>query len=411
MPPAPAHGARTRDMAKKKKRKRARSQRHKVRVEFRRNRAQRTRQRALPTHLHADADEDHLATPQVESVAAKGALSRRRTVIDDDARHADALEGTVVAVRGLVADVVTPDGQHVACTVRRVLRTRRIKERHPVVVGDRVLFRPLPVQGESAPEGVIEQVRDRRTRLRRANPKRTQLIAANVDQVIVVASADLPPLKPALVDRYLISAHAGEMAAVVCINKMDLDTDGRAAAILERYRRIGYPTLGTSALTGQGVDALRDHLRGKASVLAGQSGVGKSSLLNAVQPDLALRVDQVSDTTEKGRHTTSTAQLLALAIGGYVVDTPGIRSFELAMVPLPEIETHFVEFQPLLAHCRFSNCTHIHEDGCAVLAAVDRGDVHPDRYASYVRIFKERSGLVPVEIFQDDTGTRRPSGE
>jgi ribosome biogenesis GTPase len=384
----------------------------KVRVDFRRNRQDRRRQKSIPPHLAEQIDDlDKLATPAWETVAPKGDLSRKRTVIEQEGGAgpllAGALDGLVTAVRGLIADVEGPDGVSYACTVRRVLRTRCIDQRHPVTVGDRVRFVLGRVRGDAPPEGVISEVLPRRSELCRANEKRTHLIAANVDQLIVVASVDCPPLKPSLIDRYLISASAGRMAGVVCLNKIDLDVDGAALDVLDRYRRIGYPTIATSTTDGRGIDELRAVLKDKSSVLAGQSGVGKSSLLNAVQPGLRLRTGDVSIETGKGRHTTTTAQLLKLDAGGYVVDTPGIRAFELAMVPLNELETHFAEFVPLIPRCRFGDCTHIHEDGCAVLAALAAGEIHPDRHATYVRVFKERCGLMPLEFYEDEDYTRR----
>jgi ribosome biogenesis GTPase len=182
------------------------------------------------------------------------------------------------------------------------------------------------------------------------------------------------------------------MQPVICMNKLDLETNDQAASILALYESLGYPTLHTCAITGQGVDQLREMLRGKSSVVAGQSGVGKSSLLNMVQPGLKLRVGDIIEQTTKGRHTTSTAELLRLEVGGYVVDTPGIKSFDIAAVPLAEIEMHFVEFTDRLADCKFSDCTHVHEPNCAIRAAVEAGEIDAGRYDSYVRMFEERAG-------------------
>lgn len=396
-------------MAKSNQSGRGGSRGRKVRVDFRRNRQEPRRQKNIPAHLAKQADDnDDYASPSWETVAAKGSLSRKRTVMEGkDSTAVGTLEGVVVAVRGLIADVEGPDGTTCPCTVRRILRTLRIGERHPVVVGDRVRFRPAPARGDSAPEAVIESVMPRRTWLCRANEREAHLIAANVDQVIVVASADEPPLKTSLVDRYLVSASAGMMAAVVCINKIDLDATGYAAEVLERYRRIGYPVVVTSTVTGRGIDEIRRILGGKSSVLAGQSGVGKSSLLNAIQPGLKLRVGVVCKETTKGRHTTTTALLLKLEGGGYVVDTPGVRAFELAMIPVSELEAHFIEFEKHLAGCKFADCTHIHETGCGVLAAVERGAIHPARHASYVRMFAERCGRVPPEEDEGSEHERR----
>jgi ribosome biogenesis GTPase len=159
--------------------------------------------------------------------------------------------------------------------------------------------------------------------------------------------------------------------------------------VLERYRDLEYPTLLTSAVTGEGIDSLREVLKDKASVIAGQSGVGKSSLLNVVQPGLKLRIGDIIEQIGKGRHTTSTASLIRLEVGGYVVDTPGIRSFDLSIIPRNEFEAYFVEFVYRLADCKFPDCTHRHESDCAIKAAVERGEIRPERYESYVQMFEE----------------------
>lgn len=344
-------------------------------------------------------------------MTAKGELSRRRTVVvpDGDEVPRDALQrGTVIAMRGLYAEV--DDGKKIwRCTVRRVLRTRLIEERHPVTVGDHVQFL-IESEGEGvAEEGVIEAVDPRSGELRRRAGRRVHTIVANVDQAIIVSSAGQPPPKPHLIDRYIVAALAGEITPVICMNKADLDrapgqaADGDVAEsaqvegsglplareVLERYTRLGYRTLHTSALTGEGIDDLRDVLKGKASVIAGQSGVGKSSLLNSVQPGLQLKIGDIIEQIAKGRHTTSTASLLRLDVGGYVVDTPGVRSFDVSTVGRHELEALFEEFIDHVPNCKFPDCTHTHEDDCAVRQAVERGDIHPERYESYVRIFEE----------------------
>ncbi|MBU0718469.1 MAG: ribosome small subunit-dependent GTPase A, partial [Planctomycetes bacterium] len=176
---------------------------------------------------------------------------------------------------------------------------------------------------------------------------------------------------------------------VICMNKIDLDKESQAEAVLPRYAQLGYITLLTSVVTGQGVAALRDVLKDKASVIVGQSGVGKSSLLNVVQPGLELKVGDIMEHIGKGRHTTSTASLIRLKVGGYVVDTPGIRTLDLSTVPRNEFEMFFTEFIRHVEGCKFSDCTHTHEDACTVKRAVDTGQIHPDRYESYVRLFEE----------------------
>ncbi len=363
----------------------------KIRVGFRRNRAKPPRVKDWKRQLAGQGDD--LDTARGESVVAKGDLSRQRTVIERDGESGPpaTTKGTVLAVRGLVADV--DDGQRIwPCTLRRVLRTRTITTHHPIAVGDHVRFTVESDRQGVMSEGVIEWVAPRRGELKRRVGRADRTVVANVDQVVIVSSADMPAPKPHLIDRYIVATLAGGMRPVVCMNKSDLDTDGRGSQIACLYESLGYTTLTSSATGGQGIDRLREVLSGKASVVAGQSGVGKSSLLNAVQPGLKLRVGDVIEQTSKGRHTTTTARLLRLDFGGYVVDTPGVKSFDVASVPLAEIEMHFVEFTDRVADCRFPDCTHTHEPGCAIRQAVEASQIDRRRYESYVRMFEERAG-------------------
>ena len=363
----------------------------KVRVPFRRNRSPRSRDNTW-TQRSRDSGGQDIDDASREQIAPKGDLSRQRTIIDRAGlpEDADLRSGVVIAARGLYADV--DDGQRVwPCTIRRILRTRLIAARGPLAVGDHVRFRAdLPRDG-ATPEGAIESVDPRRGQLRRRVGRRIQTIAANIDQAIVVASAGQPDFKPHLIDRYIVAALFGEITPIICLNKIDLDLDGEARRVLEYYEQLGYATLPTSAQTGTGIDALRERLANKASVIAGQSGVGKSSLLNVVHPGLGLRIGDMIEKYDKGRHTTTTATLIRLDFGGYVVDTPGIRGLDLSIVPRGEIEAYFVELLPHIPHCKYPDCTHTHEGNCAVKEAVERGEVRPDRYESYVRLFTEPS--------------------
>ena len=363
----------------------------KRRVDFRPNRQRPGRRKQWHPPAEHDSRHDQVA-PFSESVQARGELSRKRTVIEQDGDVPDdsLREGIAVAVRGQFVDV--DDGASVwPCTVRRILRTMSIRDRHPVVAGDRVSFAVVADSEGQLKEGVIVRVAPRRTSLTRSDGRKTHVIAANVDQALIVSSVREPTLKPHLIDRYLVACHAGNLAGVICLNKCDLDSEGEAEEVADRYRRLGYAVVATSATTGQGIDDLRSLLAGKATLVAGQSGVGKSSLLNSMQPGLNLATAAVSATTEKGRHTTTTAVWLKLDVGGAVIDTPGIRALDVAMVPLNELETHFVEFVDRLQHCRFPNCVHIHEEGCAIQEALDEGEIDPSRYDSYVELFYELS--------------------
>ena len=223
----------------------------------------------------------------------------------------------------------------------------------------------------------------------RTSRGRQHVLVANVDQLVIVTSAAEPRLKPNLIDRLLVTAEKGGIRPIICINKIDLVEPADLMPLVGVYAQLGYDVLLVSATTGIGIERLRERLAGAESVVTGQSGVGKSSLLNAVEPGLDLRVQTVSEETQKGRHTTTTAELIPLSFGGYVVDTPGIRQFQLWDVIPEEVAGFFRELRPYVSRCRFPDCTHTHEDNCAVKDAVADGWIDARRYESYVQI---RSG-------------------
>jgi ribosome biogenesis GTPase / thiamine phosphate phosphatase len=371
------------------------SKKKKIRVDFRKNRSKPPRQqgwtRGFQEHGYAED-----ATLNQERVRAKGELSRKRTIIQGDSSDSqesvempavgdsDCLPGRVLRVHGLHSHVQTEDGRQCRCAVRRLLKTLATEERSIVATGDRVWIR-LP-QGKDD-EGFIERVEPRHGVLTRSSRKREHVIVANVDQVVIVVSLVEPELKPHLIDRYLASAEQGGIAPIVCLNKADLVEAAIYQPLVGLYAQLGVPVLLTSAVTGIGISRLRRLLKGRQTVFAGQSGVGKSSLLNALQPDLGLRVREVSDVNQKGKHTTTTAELIELDFGGWVVDTPGIRQFELWDILPEEVEGFFLEFRPLVSLCGYADCTHTHEDRCAVKDAVLRRLVSTSRYASYLGMF------------------------
>jgi len=253
-----------------------------------------------------------------------------------------------------------------------------------VIAGDRVLFRP--VKNSDNKEGFIERVEPRQGMLCREVRGRQQILVSNVDLVAIVSSAAEPRLKPNLIDRMLVAAEKGDIRPVVCINKIDLVDAADLQPLVGVYSQMGYEVLLLSAKTGFGVDRLKRLLIGRSGVLAGQSGVGKSSLLNCIDPSLHLRVQSVSEETEKGKHTTSNARLLPLKDGGYVVDTPGIRQFQLWDVVPEEIDSFFRDLRPYISLCRFPNCTHTHEADCAVKNAVADDRLDERRYESYCHL-------------------------
>ena len=250
--------------------------------------------------------------------------------------------------------------------------------------------------------GTVEAVAPRKSVLSRSRPAaanrklaadQEQVLVANLDQVIFVFSVKNPTSNLRKLDRFLVVAEMNQLPAIICLNKVDLDKGGKVQAQFQMYADIGYPVLHTSTKTGEGVDALRELLHDKISVLSGSSGVGKSSLLNAVQPGLGLKVSAVSGATGKGMHTTRYAELFPLDGGGYVADTPGIRGLALFDLEPTEMDAYFREIAPLVEQCQFSDCSHRHEPGCAVKKAMQDGRLHPARYESYLRLREEHEAL------------------
>jgi ribosome biogenesis GTPase len=234
---------------------------------------------------------------------------------------------------------------------------------------------------------MIERVEPRHGVLTRASRRREHVLVANVDQLVIVMSLVQPDLKPHLIDRYLAAAQQGGLKPVLCLNKSDLTDATDLQSLIGLHSQLGVQVLLCSAHTGFGIDRLREQLRGRSTVFSGQSGVGKSSLLNAVQPGLGLAVKTVSEVNQKGRHTTTFAQLIKLNFGGWVVDTPGVRTLSLWDTLPEEMEGYFPEFRPFVPLCGFPDCTHTHEKGCAVKDAVARRFITLRRYHSYLGLF------------------------
>lgn len=269
---------------------------------------------------------------------------------------------------------------------RRVEKVKKLRETDPVAVGDRVEI----LVGESGVEGVIEAVLPRlKSLIRRSGSERErQTLVANLELAVIVFAAAEPRLDSFKLDRFLVIAEDVELDALIVVNKADLVAPGELEEQLDPYRAIGYETVIASRETGQGIDVLRERLRGRISAFCGPSGVGKSSLLNAVQPGLRLKTGAVGELTHAGRHTTVRAELLPLPFGGWVADTPGLRQVEFWDLPQEDVAFCFREFAPLMGQCRFPNCRHRTEPGCAVRAALEAGEIHPRRYQSYLQLTK-----------------------
>jgi ribosome biogenesis GTPase len=363
----------------------------KTRVQFRKNRGHAPAAPDLTHQVHTQGV-DSSELPTSERVSGKGELSRYRTIVGVEAdasgnlvRAVDdstTLVGRVVANRGTSFIVQVEDRRRFDCGVRRVVRTLAREERNVVVAGDHVVITPGQDQ-----QGVIERVEPRRGTLSRQTRRGEHLLVANIDQVLIVIAAADPQFKPNLIDRYLISAEMGGIRPIICVNKVDLVDPVRLQPYVGLYSQIGYEMVLVSVARQQGIIRLRRLLRDRETVVAGQSGVGKSSVLNAIQPGLKLATGEVTEETRKGRHTTTNATLLELDFGGWVVDTPGVRQFELCDVNRDDVAGYFREFRPYLSSCKYPGCTHTHETGCRVKQAVDNDLIAITRYESYLKLY------------------------
>lgn len=265
------------------------------------------------------------------------------------------------------------DGALTACRGRGKFRHQKLTP----LVGDRVRFTSL---GEGA--GILDEILPRKNQFQRP-------AVANIDQLVVIASGAVPVTDPFLIDRVVSIAEGRDCEPVICINKCDLDA---AEELYQTYRKAGFLTLRVSAETGEGIPELAAAIAGKVSAFTGNSGVGKSSILNALEPEFRLQVGEVSDKLGRGRHTTRHVELFRLSSGAIVADTPGFSSFDTEGMELrrpEELQYTFREFAPYLDQCRFTGCAHVKEKGCAVLAAVKAGEIAPSRHASYVRLYEQ----------------------
>lgn len=296
------------------------------------------------------------------------------------------VEGVVVRMDSHFP-LIESGGRRFRGTLRKKLKRGPRDATHMICVGDRVLF--LPQQGEHDVVP-IEQVLPRKTELTRRAARHegmSQAVVANVDRLVVVVSTHTPELHPRLIDRMIIAGENGKLDCAICINKMDLAKRDDIEPLVAHYPKIGYEVIFTSAITGEGLDKFRALIKDKSSVIAGPSGVGKSSLLNAIQPGLKLGTLDVSESTGKGKHATTFVQLIPLEIGGYVVDTPGIRELGIWDLARRDLQYLFPEFAPFIGKCKYPDCAHITEPKCAVKAAVEEGKIPRLRHESYSAIY------------------------
>ncbi len=314
------------------------------------------------------------------------------------------LRGRVMAITG-EGTWVESAGIEYLCRLKGTLKREKGLVKNLIAVGDYVRF-----ESTSEKEGSIAHIEERFSTLARTDisGKKEQLIATNIDQVFILVSVAEPPLKPALIDRYLIAAAKGNLHPIIVINKIDLlaenpEEEARYKEFLAAYEPLGFPILSLSSKTGDGIEALRALMKGKTSVISGQSGVGKSSLLNTAF-QLHLKTGELAIKTVKGSHTTTVALLIPLPGGGYCIDTPGIRSFGIWHLLKEEVIAHFTDIATLSANCHFPDCMHVNEPKCAVLKALHDGDLPLLRYESYSTLLEEALGGI-------DNWTKRKIGD
>lgn len=302
-----------------------------------------------------------------------------------------AEQGVVVRSSGSVYGVRAADGSFVDCHVKGNFRLKGIRSTNPVAVGDHVMF-DIRDDGTAYIVDILER---RNYIVRKASnlSKQSHILAANLDLCFLVITISHPATATTFIDRFLAAAEAYSVPVVLVFNKVDLyDSAEREELeyLTALYSVIGYRCLHTSATAGVGIDELREAMRGNVSLLAGNSGVGKSSLVNAVAPEIAAKVGEISKTHDTGMHTTTYTEMFEFMPGSYIVDTPGVKGFGTYDMEVEEISHYFVEFFELSKECRYGNCTHTHEPGCAVLEALERGEIAPSRYQSYLSMLEDK---------------------
>lgn len=301
------------------------------------------------------------------------------------------MRGKVIKSTGSWYIVLDDEGRQWECRLRGKIRLDGLRSTNPVAVGDNVVFEQEPGK-ETA---VIKSIEARNNLIVRKSvnlSKASHIIAANVDLAIVVATIAQPRTSTGFIDRFLVTAEAYHIPTALIFNKCDLyseDQIGDMCVLMEYYQSIGYTSFGVSAKTGFQIDELRDLMRGKMCLFSGHSGVGKSALVNALDPNLNVRIGEISDVHEKGKHTTTFAEMHHLDFDAWIVDTPGIKEFALYDLEKETLAQRFPEMRELMSECRFNNCTHMHEPGCAVKQALENGDIADWRYVNYLRMMND----------------------
>jgi ribosome biogenesis GTPase len=299
------------------------------------------------------------------------------------------MQGLITKSTGSWYQVQTQDGQKFGCRIKGKFRTKGIVTTNPIAVGDIVDFEMEPEQGT----GIITNLHQRKNYIIRKSinlSKQAQVIAANLDQALLIVTLASPRTSLGFIDRFLVTAEAYDIPARLVFNKLDLFSDEGLeilAYYTAIYEKIGYPCYEVSALDNTNINQVQELLKDKITLISGHSGVGKSTLVNALLPDLDLRTHEISGWSEKGMHTTTFAEMFELPQGGFIIDTPGIRELGIIDIEKQELNHFFPEMRQRMNECRFANCRHINEPGCAVLKALENGEIELSRYESYLSIY------------------------
>lgn len=302
------------------------------------------------------------------------------------------MTGTVYKSTGSWYSVKTELGASYQCRIKGKFRIQGIKSTNPIAVGDVVDFETETIDGDTT--GVIHHIHERENYIIRKSvnlSKQTHIIASNIDQVFLLVTINNPPTLTGFIDRFLVTAEAYSIKTVLLFNKIDAydeETLLEVKYLAHVYRKIGYECLGISAKTGKNIDKVKAMMMGKTSMFSGHSGVGKSTLVNALEPGLDLKTKEISEQHMQGQHTTTFAEMFDLSFGGQIIDTPGIKGFGVVDMDKEEVGDYFPEFFALKQECKFNNCLHVEEPKCAVKAALDKDEIAYSRYKSYLQILE-----------------------